>query len=171
MIGPAAGGKDLAPAVLGVAQHQRDKLAGGTFGVPGVTDGAGLVLLGGQTEAVEQVEDHVRIHAKIPAYQADDDDGSDAETAPTSRHPARCARLAIVFDIAAGTEIIGAHLSYPIAFRWSCRAARQYPTRHAAKKGCFCQITMITRARQRRAHARKPSCDEDGVRRSGVLFS
>src|SRR5262252_2888386 len=29
MIGPATGGKDLAPAVLGVAQHQRDKPPGG----------------------------------------------------------------------------------------------------------------------------------------------
>src|SRR5215471_7248815 len=113
VIGPAAGGKDLAPAVLGVAQHQRDERAGGIVCRAGCDRWRWTGLLGRRTEAVEQVEDYVRIHAKIPAYQADDDDGSDAETAPTSRHPARCARLAIVFDIAAGTEIIGAHLSFP----------------------------------------------------------
>src|SRR5262249_32170242 len=68
-------------------------------------------LLGRRTEPAEEVEDHARIDAKIPADQADDNDGANAETASAAGHPARCAGLAIVFDVAARTEIVGAHLS------------------------------------------------------------
>jgi hypothetical protein len=69
-------------------------------------------LLGRRTDAAEQVEDHARVYAKVPADQADDDDRANTETTPTSGHSARCAGLAIVFDIAAGPEIICAHLSF-----------------------------------------------------------
>jgi hypothetical protein len=65
------------------------------------------------------VEQHGRIDAKIPADQADDDDGADAEPAGAARHAAAAARgaqLPIVLDIVAFAEIIGAHLSFSFAF-------------------------------------------------------
>src|SRR5262249_43479499 len=70
-------------------------------------------------------EDHVRIDAKIPADQADDDDGANAETAPAARHPARCASLAVVFDVAAGTELVGAHLCHSPSGSLELQAAAQ----------------------------------------------
>src|SRR5437763_8165893 len=122
MIGPAARGKDLAPAILGVAEDERNKFPGRIVRRAGVNRRSLARLLGWRTHAAEQVEDYARIDAEIPADQADDDDGADAETAPASWHPAGRARLAIIFDVAARTEIIGAHLCHsPIEFRWSCR--------------------------------------------------
>jgi hypothetical protein len=57
------------------------------------------------------VEKHARIDAEVPADQPDNDDRADAEAAGSARHAAaRGAGFAIVLDIVAGTEIIGAHL-------------------------------------------------------------
>jgi hypothetical protein len=59
------------------------------------------------------VEQYARIHTEVPADQTDDDHGSDAKTTRAPGHAAGSASLAIVFDIAAGAEIICAHLSLP----------------------------------------------------------
>src|SRR5689334_18660459 len=112
MIGFPAGGEHLGPAVLGVPQHQRDKFSVRIVWRAGLNRWSGTRLLGRRTDTAEQVENYVRIDAKIPANQADDDDGADTETAAPAWHTARCARLAIVFDVAAGTKIICAHLSF-----------------------------------------------------------
>ena len=62
-------------------------------------------------ENLRAVEQHARIDAEVPADQSDNDDRADTEAAGSARHAAaRGARFAIVFDIVAGTEIIGAHL-------------------------------------------------------------
>src|SRR5262249_46505400 len=119
-----AGGKNLGPAILGVAQHQRDKFSGRVVRRPGRDGWSRARLLGRRTEPAEHVEDHVRIDAKIPADQADDDDGANAEAAAT-RHPARCASLAVVFDVAAGTEVVGAHLCHSPSCSLELQAAAQ----------------------------------------------
>src|SRR5579872_4504353 len=112
MIGSPLGGEDLGPAILGVAQHERDESSRRVIGRSRRDRRSGTRLLRRRADTVEQVENYIRIHARIPAHQADDDDNADTETAATPGYSARCARLAIVFDIAAGTEIICAHLSF-----------------------------------------------------------
>ena len=119
VIGPPAGGEDFRPAILGVAEHQRDELAG-RVGRRSRRDRRGVAgLLRGRAAAGENlraVEQHAGIDAEVPADQSDNDDRADAEAAGAARHAAaRRALLAIVLDIAAGAEIIGAHCSFSFA--------------------------------------------------------
>ena len=67
--------------------------------------------------------------------------GADAESATAPWHPARCAGFAIVFDIAAGTEIIRAHLSFSNRVPLELQAAADfyYRSHQTAMKGYFCQ--------------------------------
>jgi hypothetical protein len=143
MVGSAAGGKDLGPAVLGVAQHQRNKPPGGIVWRPGSNGWRRARLFRGRSAAEQDlraIEKYARIHTEIPADQTDNDNSSDAKAAPASGHAAGSAGLAIVFDIAAGTEIICAHLSFSNRVPLELQAAAQhYPSRRAAMKGYFCQ--------------------------------
>src|SRR6516165_4932841 len=60
-------------------------------------------------ELVRTQKTHFGINAKIPADERDNDHHADAETARAARHTARCATLAIIFDISTAAEIISAH--------------------------------------------------------------
>jgi hypothetical protein len=55
------------------------------------------------------VEQYAWINPKVPTNQSDNNDSANAETAGTAWDAAGCARFAVVFNIAAGTKIIGAH--------------------------------------------------------------
>src|SRR5580693_485558 len=118
MIGAAAGSENFAPAVLGVAEHQRNEVAHRVGRRAGVHLGRLSRLSRVRAVAGKDlcsIQQHTRINAEVPADQPDNDDGADAQTASAawnSTHPARCALLAIVFDVVAGPEVICLHLAF-----------------------------------------------------------
>src|SRR3984957_14031823 len=117
MVGPAAGGEHLGPAVFGVAEDLRHEPAG-RVGRRAGRDVRGLLGLlrrrAAAGENLRAVEQHARVDPEIPADQPDDDDRADTKAAGAARHAAaRRALFAIVLDIAAGTQIIRAHRHSP----------------------------------------------------------
>src|SRR4029077_2275997 len=104
-------GKDFSPAVLGVAKNRSDELSGWVVRRTGGHRGSRAGLLGGPAaeNLLCAIKQHVWINAEIPTDQRDNDHNTDAKPAGTTRHPARCARFAIIFNISAAAEIIYPH--------------------------------------------------------------
>src|SRR5580704_215191 len=116
MIGATAGCEDFLPRVFGIAEHQRDKLAGRIVGRAGGNGRRRAALLGARPAASENlrsIEQHARIDTEIPADQTDNDDCADPDAAGSAGYAA--ARFTIVLDIVAGTKIIGSHCSFSFA--------------------------------------------------------
>src|SRR6185437_2235793 len=126
MIGTARGGEDFAPAVLGIAEDQRNESPGRVGRRAGGDRRRAATLLRPRCAAGENlrpVQQHARIDTEIPADQSDDDDRADAEPAAAARHSdaAANAARAIVFNVVAGPEIVGTHALF------SCRVPALAP--------------------------------------------
>ena len=119
MVGFSGSCENLGPAVLGVAEHQGDELAGWIGRRTAADLRRWRALLRGRAAAgqnLRAVQKHARVDTEVPADQADDNDRSDPEAARSAWHAAatRCTGLAIVFDIVAGPKIIGTHMPFSI---------------------------------------------------------
>ena len=122
VIGPAAGGENFASSGPRCRRAPRRRIRRSASlrraGVRPAAPGCCCLRPAAAGQNLRAVDQHARIDAEIPADQADDDDGADAEPAGAARHAAaRRARFAIVFDIVAAAEIIPTHLSLSFAIR------------------------------------------------------
>src|SRR5262249_2151582 len=111
-----AGGENLGPAILGVAQHCGYKSTGLVIWRAGVDLGPRAGLLRGATRKdLCAADKHAWINTECPTNQAQNDNHANAETTTAAGYAqaaaARRARLAVILDVATGAKIIPTHIS------------------------------------------------------------